>query len=135
MATAIANTLFRGVAFAPSSPPVANAATYSRNVGTPLLISVTNLLATYTSDANGYTVSLTSVGTPGNGTASISGDGNWILYTPTSPDSTSSDSFAYTVNDGHGLSASSTVTVTVAPNTSTGSAGTIDMSHYDGGGG
>ena len=114
-------------------PLVANSATYSRNVGTPLLISVADLLAAYSSDANGYTVSLTSVGTPNSGTASISGDGNWILYTPTSPDSASSDSFIYTVNDGHSLSASSTVTVNVAPNTSTGSAGTIDISHYNGG--
>ena len=121
--------MFRNVTFAPHSPPVANSATYSRNAGTPLLIGViSDLLANYTSDPNGLTVYLTSVGTPGSGTASISSDGNWILYTPSSPDSTSSDSFSYTVNDGRGGSASSTVTVNVAANNSTGSVGTIDTS-------
>ncbi len=130
IATAGANTAFRGIAFAPISLPEASPATYSRNVGTPLLISVTNLLASYTSVANGSTNHLTSIGTPSAGTASISADGNWILYTPNSLDLTSGDSFAYTVNDGSGLSASSTVTVNVAPNTSTGSAGTVDASNY-----
>jgi uncharacterized repeat protein (TIGR02543 family) len=133
LATAPAGEFYRGIAFAPSALPVANAATYSRNIGTPLLISVSDLLTTYTSDANGFTISLTSVGAPGAGTASISGDGKWITYTPTSVDSLTSDSFSYTVNDGHANTASGTVTVNVAPNTSTGSAGTLDMSHYDGG--
>ncbi len=130
IATAAANTAFRGIAFAPISLPEASPATYSRNVGTPLLISITNLLANYTSVANGSMNHLTSIGTPSAGTASISADGKWILYTPNSLDLTSSDSFNYTVNDGSGLSASSTVTVNVAPNTSTGSAGTVDASNY-----
>ena len=109
------------------TPTITGAATYSRNVGTPLMISVTNLLATYTSPSG---LSLSSVGTPGAGTASISGDGKWILYTPSNPDSTSSDSFGYTVADSYANTASGTVTVTVAANTSTGSAGTLDAANY-----
>jgi len=62
------------------------------------------------SDADGDTLSLSAVGTPGHGTAVISG--TKVLYTPAAGYS-GSDSFSYTVSDGKGGSTSATVTVTV----------------------
>jgi YD repeat-containing protein len=62
-------------------------------------------------DPDGYALTITSVGTPSHGTASING-GTSITYTPTSGYS-GSDSFTYTISDGHGGTATATVSVTV----------------------
>jgi hypothetical protein len=62
----------------------------------------------FATDADGDTLTITSVSTPANGTATIVG-GN-ILYTSTTG---ASDSFTYTVNDGLGGTATGTATIQV----------------------
>jgi hypothetical protein len=67
-------------------------------------------------DADGDTLSISSVGMATKGTVAISGTS--VIYTPTTGQ-TGSDSFAYTVSDGNGGTASAVVTVTItAPNQS-----------------
>jgi autotransporter-associated beta strand protein len=64
-------------------------------------------------DAENDTLTITSVGTPANGTNST--DGVNVTYTPSSTFN-GTDSFTYTVSDGFGGSATATVTVTVGVN-------------------
>ena len=63
--------------------------------------------------ADGDTVTVTSVGAAGNGTAVLNPDGT-ITYTP-ALNFAGSDSFSYSVGDGHGGSATATVLVNVTP--------------------
>jgi hypothetical protein len=72
--------------------------------------SVNNSLAINDSDPDGDPVTLTSVGTPVHGTATISGSN--ILYTPTAG-FFGSDSFTYTVSDGQGGTSVGLVSITV----------------------
>ena len=62
------------------------------------------------SDVDGNPIAVTLVGPPIHGTAVLQG-GN-VLYTP-DPDYNGSDSFAYTISDGAGGTASAVVTMTV----------------------
>jgi outer membrane protein OmpA-like peptidoglycan-associated protein len=62
------------------------------------------------SDPDGDALSISAVGTPAHGSASIAG--NAIRYTPTAG-YVGSDSFSYTISDGQGGSAQATVTITV----------------------
>ena len=62
------------------------------------------------SDPDNDTLTITSVSTPGNGTASLTTGG--ISYSPAAGFS-GTDSFTYTISDGNGGSATATVTVTV----------------------
>ena len=62
------------------------------------------------SDPDGDTLTITAVGSPSRGTATIVG--NRISYTPAAG-FVGSDAFNYTISDGRGGSASATVTVTV----------------------
>ena len=81
---------------------------------TPLTIATSSLLANDT-DPQGYALSVTSVapiaGTT-QGTVGLSG--STITYTPPSATFTGADSFAYTISDGHGGTASATVALNVA---------------------
>ncbi len=86
--------------------PVANPDVATTPQATPVTI---NPLANDT-DPNGDALSLTSVGTPAHGTASISG--GTVLYTPTAG-YVGSDSFSYSITDANGSTASSTISVTV----------------------
>ena len=63
-------------------------------------------------DANGYTLSISGVGTPAHGQAVQTG--NQIVYTPAN-DYTGSDSFTYSISDGHGGTSTATISVTVTP--------------------
>jgi large repetitive protein len=59
------------------------------------------------SDPNNLTITISSLGTPSHGTATIVSSGNGITYTPNNNFS-GLDSFAYTVTDTRNLSASGT---------------------------
>ena len=77
----------------------------------------TNTAATFDprsndSDPNGLALTITAAGTPGHGTAVVSG-GAQITYTPTSGYA-GADSFTYTITDSLGGTASATVSVTVS---------------------
>ena len=96
-------------------PPVASADSgFVTPENTPLTIATSSLLANDT-DPQGYALSVTSVapiaGTT-QGTVSLSG--STITYTPPSMTFTGADSFAYTISDGHGGTASATVALNVA---------------------
>ncbi|RMH75528.1 MAG: tandem-95 repeat protein, partial [Actinomyces sp.] len=65
------------------------------------------------SDADGDPLTVTAVGTPGHGTATVGADGT-ITYTP-DPNTNGDDAFTYTVTDPTGLSAGATVRVGVVP--------------------
>lgn len=72
--------------------------------------SVTIMPLANDSDIEGDTLTLSAVGTPGNGTAAISGTD--VVYTPTAS-FVGTDSFSYTVDDGNGGNDTATITVTV----------------------
>ena len=108
-------------------PPVANPATYSRAAGTALKISVTNLLAQFTGDANGYARGLMSVSgglltnnmviaTTTNGSsvyyANPYAGSDYIILTPTN---NLNESFSYVVNDDiyPSLMATNLITISV----------------------
>jgi hypothetical protein len=93
----------------PSLPPVARDDTATTPYLTPVVIDV---LANDT-DPNGYFLSVTSVGVAASGTAKIV-PGGAVSYSP-QPGFIGSDSFEYSISDGHGGIASANVTVTVQP--------------------
>ncbi len=61
------------------------------------------------SDPDGDVLTITAVGTPSHGTATITGSGTRISYVRTSA---GADSFTYTISDGHGHTTTATVSVT-----------------------
>ena len=65
------------------------------------------------SDPEGDDFSITSVGTPTNGTATLNPDGT-VTYKP-NLDFTGTDTFTYTVTDDQGATDTATVTVTMTP--------------------
>jgi hypothetical protein len=85
--------------------PIASAVNAATN-GTAVTITVVEGV----SDADGDQLTVTSVGTPGHGTAVINSD-NSVTYTPTSGTTATSDNFTYAVSDGYGGSSSATVTL------------------------
>ncbi len=64
------------------------------------------------SDRDGDTLSVVAVSEPAFGSATVNADGT-ITYTP-APDYNGADTFAYTVDDGHGGIDTATVNVTVS---------------------
>jgi hypothetical protein len=88
-------------------PPVAQNDSYSvdaNSSGNSL-----NVLAN-DSDPDGDALTITTVGTPAHGAATISG--NRVVYTPTAG-FVGADSFTYAIADGHGGTATATATITV----------------------
>jgi hypothetical protein len=63
-------------------------------------------------DVDGDTRTVTSVTDPPHGTASVQSAGVGVLYQP-DHNYSGTDSFTYTISDGHGGTATGTVTVTV----------------------
>jgi hypothetical protein len=92
----------------PNGPPIAVDDATTTAFATPVTIDV---LAN-DSDPDGDPLTIVSVTTPIGGTATIVA--NQILYQPSRAFS-GDDTFAYTINDGHGHTASANVTVTVFP--------------------
>ena len=93
----------------PNSPPVANDDSYSVDEDTTLTITAAELLANDT-DADGDSLTITSVANPLNGTVAL--DGTNITFTPDA-DFNGDASFTYTVSDGNGGEDNAAVTVNV----------------------
>ncbi len=105
--TASATVTITVAAVAVNHPPVAQNDAYTvvrDSSGNSL-----NVLAN-DSDPDGDTLTITAVGSPAHGSASISG--NRVSYTPAAGYS-GADSFTYTIADGNGGTAGASVTITV----------------------
>lgn len=96
--------------------PVAGLATYGPQTGSPLTISIADLL-THASDADGDPLVLVSVSLVSTNGASITTNGTSLIYTPLN-NSIAADSFEYTVSDGRGGFATGTVVISEAVLTS-----------------
>lgn len=81
--------------FTPNHAPVASEASYGRAWGTALRIPVSQLLASFTSDADGDVRGLVLTGSSTNG-ASVGTNATFILFAPTN---NFSERFQYTVRD------------------------------------
>jgi hypothetical protein len=93
---------------APGAPTPANDA-----ATTPFNKPVTINVLANDSDPQNLALSVTAVGTPSHGTAQINPN-NTITYTPQST-YFGTDTFTYTVSNGHAATANASVTVTVQP--------------------
>ena len=102
-------TLHFGPGAAGNRPPVANADAVQTPEDTAVVVDV---LANDT-DADNDALTVTSLGTPAHGTATLNSDGT-VTYTP-APNFNGSDAFTYTISDDQGGSDTETVTVTVTP--------------------
>jgi hypothetical protein len=99
----------RNVTITQDAGPIANDDTATTDEDTPVNI---NVLAN-DADSDGDTLNVVAVTQGANGTVSINPD-KTVRYAPAA-DFFGSDSFTYTVNDGHGGTATATVNVTVNP--------------------
>jgi fimbrial isopeptide formation D2 family protein len=90
----------------PNSAPIANADSPTTPANAPVTVDV---LANDT-DANADALTITSTTVPAHGTDSVVA--GKVLYTPTAG-YVGTDSFSYTISDGHGGTSTATVTVTV----------------------
>ena len=109
----IAGTNWTRVTGAPFTPPgnaspvaVNDAANTSRNTAAAIAVLAND------TDADGDTLSVTSVTAPAHGTASVNANGT-VLYTP-ALNYEGADSFVYAISDNQGGSSSATVSVTIA---------------------
>jgi autotransporter-associated beta strand protein len=93
--------------------PVPGAATLNTTVNQPTPIAAVKLVA-LASDADGNALSVTGASYAGGNGSSVNLNGGVITYTP-GPGFVGSESFSYTLDDGHGGTALGTVNVTVAP--------------------
>ena len=91
---------------AANNPPSAGNDSASTNEDSAITINA----LTNDSDPDGQSLTITTVGSPTNGTAST--NGSTITYSPKA-DYSGYDSFSYTVSDGAGGSATATVSITV----------------------
>lgn len=100
--------------FLVDNPPRAELATYNRSTNLALRISVTNLLARFTSDPENDPRTLSAVRS-GTNHASIWKDASYIYYEPsdTDPNRNTTDHFGYEISDGWGGVATNLVRVTV----------------------
>ena len=97
----------------PNHPPVAVADSYSaRNRRGGGGIVNTYHPAANDTDADGDTLTITSIIQPTHGIAVLQPDGVTVLYTPTNGYN-GADSFTYTISDGFGGTATGTVTIQV----------------------
>jgi len=105
-----------------NNPPVANNDDVATDVGVALTFDPRD----NDTDADNDSLTITAVGTPSNGTAVITMNGD-LLYTPASG-FIGNDSFTYTISDGNGGTANGTISMTVRPtnNAPTATADTAD---------
>jgi outer membrane protein OmpA-like peptidoglycan-associated protein len=108
--SAVTQTTTLGAKTYLNRPPAAVNDSVGATCGTQLSINVLG----NDSDPDGDALTITSVGTPGKGVATISA--GRILYTPTTgAGCTGSDTFTYSISDGKGGVANATVTVALTP--------------------
>jgi hypothetical protein len=103
-------------------PPTANNVSgFVATMNTSLTIPAASILANDL-DPNGYTLSISGVSNPTNGTVSLSSDFQTVTFTPTpsypSPNYTGTASFNYTISNGNGGTATGLVSLTVTVPTS-----------------
>ncbi|MCT4555883.1 MAG: Ig-like domain-containing protein [Pelagimonas sp.] len=98
-----------------NTPPVAVDDTATTEEGTPVTIDDPSDNDT---DADGDPLTVTGVGTPTNGTATLNPDGT-VTYTP-DDGFTGEDTIPYTVDDGNGGTDTGEIIVTVTPDTGPG---------------
>ncbi|MEO8683834.1 MAG: Ig-like domain-containing protein, partial [Devosia sp.] len=89
--------------------PVANPDTVVLNEDTPTIVAVLG----NDTDADGHALSVTAVGTPLHGAVVINQNGT-VTFTPTANYS-GTDTFSYTISDGHGGTSSASVNLTINP--------------------
>ncbi len=94
-----------------SSPPVANADSYSVAQGTPLMVAAPGVLANDTGGSAALVAAL--VTSTANGSLTLNSNGSFT-YTPNAGFA-GADSFTYTASDGQTISAPATATISVAP--------------------
>ena len=94
-----------------NTPPVAGADTIQRFATEGVKVRVATLLTNDTdADGDSLTFALNGSSSANGGTVIVSG--GWVIYTPAAG-FTNTDSFTYTISDGHGGSAVGTVTVAI----------------------
>ena len=89
-------------------PPVANADSISAAENTAITFDP----RVNDTDPYGFALTVSAVSSPTSGTATINSGGTAITYTPNSG-FTGTDTFTYTISDGHGGFATMTITMTV----------------------
>jgi hypothetical protein len=105
-----------------NQPPTAgNDSGFIATTNTPLSIPASALLAN-DFDPNGYTLSVTGVSNPTNGTVSYNANTQTVTFVPTTgypaPNYVGSASFNYAISNGNGGTATALVTLTVSVPTS-----------------
>jgi hypothetical protein len=89
--------------------PVGVADTIFRAAGDDTKVKISTLLANDT-DVEGDTLFFTGVASLSTGGATVSTSGDWVYYVH---NGSATDSFTYTISDGHGGTATGTVTVNI----------------------
>src|SRR3984893_8447612 len=117
-----ADVVFARAGGAGNQPPTANNVSgFVATMNTPLSIPASALLANDT-DPNGYTLSISGVSNPVNGTVSFNASTQTVTFVPTSgypsPNYTGSARFNYTISNGKGGTATGLVSLTVTVPTS-----------------
>lgn len=97
------------------TPPPNQGAPVARDdtTTTPYAQPVTVAVLGNDSDPNGYPLTVTAATTPAHGSSHVNGDST-ITYTPNAT-FTGSDRFSYSIDNGHGGTASANVTIVVQP--------------------
>jgi VCBS repeat-containing protein len=93
-----------------NEPPIAN-----NDTATVLMDSTNNKIDVLANDADPDEDPLTITGVSGAAHGTTTTDGDYVYYSPTLGYS-GSDSFTYTISDGHGGTDTGTVAITVQPN-------------------
>ena len=94
-----------------NDPPLAANDSYSLSENTTLTVDVAAGLLHNDTDVDGNTLTVSAHGNPSHGTLVQNPDGSFG-YTPNA-DYTGSDSFSYTISDGHGGTSTATVNLTI----------------------
>ncbi len=116
------DVIFARAGGAGNLPPTANNVSgLVATMNTPLTIPAATILAN-DNDPNGYTLSITGVSNPTNGTVSYNASNQTVTFVPSSgypsPNYTGSASFNYTISNGNGGTATGLVSLTVTVPTS-----------------